>query len=72
MCECNFYGNQDGSQAGHMTSIDGGNLAHAAQVEKLVLTHLPHYGNLEQLKEEAATMFKGSIVLAQNGLNLKL
>jgi ribonuclease BN (tRNA processing enzyme) len=72
LCECNFYGNQDGSQAGHMTSFDGGNLAQAAQVEKLVLTHLPHYGNLEQLREEAATMFKGSIVLAQSGLNLKL
>ncbi len=72
LCECNFYGNKDGSKAGHMTSIDGGNLAQAAQAEKLVLTHLPHYGDLEQLKEEAATRFKGPIVLAHNGLNLRL
>ena len=36
LCECNFYGNQDGSQAGHMTSLDGGKLAHAAQVEQLI------------------------------------
>ena len=55
-----------------MTSLDGGKLAHAAQVEQLILTHLPHYGDIEQLKVEAATMFKGSIILAQSGLNLKL
>jgi ribonuclease BN (tRNA processing enzyme) len=72
LCECNFYGNQDGRQAGHMTSMDGGKLAHAAQVEQLILTHLPHYGDIQQLKVEAATLFKGSILLAQSGLNLKL
>ena len=72
LCECNFYGNQDGRQAGHMTSLDGGKLAHAAQVEQLILTHLPHYGDIQQLKVEAATLFKGSILLAQSGLNLKL
>ena len=72
LCECNFYGHQDGSQAGHMTSYDGGKLAHAAQVEQLILTHLPHYGDIQQLKVEAATLFKGSITLAHSGLNLKL
>jgi len=72
LCECNFYGHQDGKNAGHMTSFDGGDLAQAAKVKQLVLTHLPHYGDLVQLKEEAATRFDGSILLAQYGLNLTL
>ena len=70
LCECNFYGNQDGTNAGHMTSYDAGGLASAANVKQLVLTHLPHYGELERLEEEASTRFNGSILLAHFGLEL--
>ena len=72
LCECSLYGDQNGSDAGHMTSLDGGKLASKANVRQLVLTHLPHYGRLEQLKEEASTLFQGPIVLAQSGLNINL
>ncbi|MCQ6273414.1 MBL fold metallo-hydrolase [Bacillus sp. V3B] len=72
LCECNLYGNQDGTNAGHMTSYDAGGLANAANVKQLVLTHLPHYGKLEQLEEEASTRFNGPILLAQYGLNLTI
>ncbi|WP_338470496.1 MBL fold metallo-hydrolase [Niallia sp. XMNu-256] len=71
LCECNFYGEQNGANAGHMTSFDAGKLASRANVKRLVLTHLPHYGRLEQLEEEAATLFNGPILLAQSGLTLK-
>ncbi|UKS66784.1 MBL fold metallo-hydrolase [Rossellomorea marisflavi] len=64
LCECNFYGGMDGSGAGHMTSIDAGRLAHQAGATRLVLTHLPHFGNLQQLVEEAGTAFNGTIELA--------
>ncbi|WP_394233211.1 MBL fold metallo-hydrolase [Niallia oryzisoli] len=72
LCECNFYGHQDGSKAGHMTSLQAGKLAKEANVKQLVLTHLPHYGRLEQLQEEASTMYQGPIKLARFGLNIKL
>ncbi|WP_428909376.1 MBL fold metallo-hydrolase [Niallia sp. Krafla_26] len=72
LCECNFYGDQNGSNAGHMTSFDSGKLANVASVGQLILTHLPHYGRLEQLKEEAATIYKGPIQLAQFGLTVTL
>jgi ribonuclease BN (tRNA processing enzyme) len=72
LCECNFYGNQNGKNAGHMTSLDSGKLAKEAAVKHLVLTHLPHYGNVEQLKEEAATIYDGPITLANFGLSLTI
>ena len=72
LCECNFYGGQDGSGPGHMTSHDAGKLANQADVKQLVLTHLPHYGNLESLKEEAGEIYQGPIELAYYGLNIKI
>jgi len=65
LCECNFYGNQDGKSAGHMNSFETGYLAQNAGVKKLVLTHLPHYGNLTELINEAASNFTGIINLAE-------
>lgn len=64
LCECNFYANMDGSQAGHMNSLDAAHLAKEAKVRKLVLTHLPHYGDLNNLVEEAKTIFKDHVYLA--------
>lgn len=67
LCECNFYGNQDGKNAGHMNSMDAGTLAQKAKVKQLILTHLPHYGELSTLQKEAAEMYDGSISLAASG-----
>jgi ribonuclease BN (tRNA processing enzyme) len=72
LCECNFYEGQNGKNAGHMTSIDAGTLAHQANVKKLILTHLPHYGELDKLVDEASTKYKGTILLASEGLNIKI
>ncbi|WP_442599097.1 MBL fold metallo-hydrolase [Neobacillus sp. D3-1R] len=68
LCECNFYGNQNGKNAGHMTSLDAGTLAQAANVKTLVLTHLPHYGDLAQLIEEAKQNYGREVLLAEEGL----
>ncbi|WP_409294799.1 MBL fold metallo-hydrolase [Peribacillus sp. SCS-26] len=68
LSECNFYGNMDGGKAGHMTSIDAGKLAAAAEVKLLVLTHLPHFGDLAQLQKEAAGHFDRQIIIARSSL----
>ena len=47
-----FAGNE--RHKAHFTSQESGEIAAAAKVKKLVLTHLPQHGDLEQLKEEAA------------------
>ncbi|PLR97717.1 MBL fold metallo-hydrolase [Bacillus sp. T33-2] len=70
LCECNFYGGQDGEGAGHMNSFDAGNLAERAGVGQLVLTHLPHYGELDQLVSEASREYKGQVSLAHEGLTI--
>lgn len=72
LSECNFYGSQDGRGAGHMNSYDNGKLARNANVKQLILTHLPHYGELEQLVAEASTEYKGPIILAKEGLEITL
>ncbi|MED1470261.1 MBL fold metallo-hydrolase [Bacillus salipaludis] len=65
LCECNLYGNQNGKSAGHMTSIEAGKFAKEAAVKQLILTHLPHYGNLSDLVHEASAEFTGIIRLAE-------
>lgn len=72
LCECNFYGNQSGKGAGHMNSFDAGNLAAKAEVKELALTHLPHYGRLEQLLEEASQKYSGPVRLAHEGMIITL
>lgn len=72
LCECNFYSHQDGKGAGHMNSFDAGTLATDANVKQLVLTHLPHYGNLSELVAEASEKFAGPISLAEHGQVINL
>ncbi|MCU9612494.1 MBL fold metallo-hydrolase [Caldibacillus lycopersici] len=67
LCECNFYANMDGGNAGHMNSKDAGTLAAAANVKQLVLTHLPQYGIIENLVTEAGEYYDGRIHLAEGG-----
>jgi ribonuclease BN (tRNA processing enzyme) len=68
ICECNFYKNQDGTNAGHMNSIEAGQIAQKANVKELMLTHLPHYGELEQLVSQAQETFEGKVLLAKSGM----
>jgi ribonuclease BN (tRNA processing enzyme) len=72
LCECNFYSHQNGKSAGHMTSTDAGQLANKAAVKQLILTHLPHYGNLSDLVNEAANEYGGIIKLAVDFLSISL
>lgn len=67
LSECNFYGNMNGENAGHMTSIEAGKLAREANVKHLILTHLPQYGDLQQLLKEASEEYSGPIHLAKMG-----
>jgi len=67
LCECNLYANQDGKSVGHMNSLDAATIANEANVKELCLTHLPHFGNHQQLVDEAKTIYKGNISLAHAG-----
>ncbi len=67
ICESNFYAGMDGSSAGHMTSAEAALIAKEAKVETLLLTHLPHFGNLNDLVQQAKEGFSGAVALAEEG-----
>lgn len=66
--DCNFYADQEGTAAGHMTSEEGAIIAQKANVRELILSHLPHYGDVSELVGEAEQHFNGPIQLAKEGL----
>ncbi|WML38728.1 MBL fold metallo-hydrolase [Neobacillus sp. OS1-2] len=72
LCECNFYGNQNGKSAGHMNSLEAGRFAQKAAVKQLILTHLPQYGELVNLITEASSEFTGIIKLADEFQTISL
>jgi ribonuclease BN (tRNA processing enzyme) len=72
LCECNFFGHQNGKAAGHMNSLEAGQFAHLAAVNQLILTHLPQYGELTELLREASTEFTGIIKLADEFLTISI
>ncbi|WP_088103671.1 MBL fold metallo-hydrolase [Halalkalibacter urbisdiaboli] len=70
--ECSAYAGETVSEFGHMNSEDAGRLAALAQAKSLILTHLPHYGEHQQLKVEASEQFSGEIYLAKQGFSIEL
>ncbi|MFY4774254.1 MBL fold metallo-hydrolase [Metabacillus sp. RGM 3146] len=65
--ECSFYEGQDGTGPGHLTSIEAGTVAQRAGVKKLLLSHLPHFGNHSDLKIQAESVYVGQVSLAKSG-----
>lgn len=72
LCECNLYNAQKGVISGHMTAGEAGKLASLAAVKKMVLTHLPHHGELENLVAEAKEQFNDNVNLAYEGLSIEI
>lgn len=68
--ETSFYKEFDASKFGHMNTVDVATIAQRAQVKKAVLTHLPHFGELERLVSEVQERYEGEVVLAHKGLTL--
>ncbi len=67
IAESSFYADQDGTYAGHMNSKDVAKIAAAAEVPQVILTHLPHFGEHENLVKEASELYNGQVVLASTG-----
>lgn len=67
ICESSLYNQYKGAVPGHLTAGEAGQIAKQANVGKLVLSHLPHFGNHQDLAKEAAEVFHGPIELARTG-----
>ncbi|TFD99239.1 MBL fold metallo-hydrolase [Jeotgalibacillus salarius] len=70
IAESNFYKGMDAASAGHMTSTEAAHIADQAKVKTLMLSHLPHFGDLNQLLGEAKEVFNGETLLASSGLTI--
>lgn len=68
LADTNFYANMDAASSGHMTSEEVGNIAEAAHVKEVILTHLPHFGDHNNLVTETKSVFSGKVSLAYEGL----
>ncbi|PIC63778.1 hypothetical protein CSV79_10080 [Sporosarcina sp. P13] len=65
--EANLYEEHIGISPGHLAGSQAGTLAQQAEVGQLVLTHLPHHGNIQDILNEAKKTFTGSVELAEAG-----
>ncbi len=72
IAECSFYSHMDGTTAGHLNSTQAGMLAEKSCVKKLMLTHLPHFGNIEDLVSQAAEHYEGEIMPASYLLEVNI
>lgn len=72
LCESSFYNDESRHTAQHLTSTEAGRLAAAARAKALVLTHLPHFGEPEQLVSEAKSVFSARVQLAKRRMELVL
>ncbi|MBW7476800.1 MBL fold metallo-hydrolase [Paenibacillus oenotherae] len=73
IAETSFYKEiRDAKKYGHMNTEDVGVLAREAGVGKVVLTHLPHFGNIEQLAAEVGDIYSGKIETAYCGMVIEL
>ncbi|MFC4599847.1 MBL fold metallo-hydrolase [Cohnella hongkongensis] len=70
--ESSFYEAQAGRMKGHLTAGEAGRIAALAGAGQTVLTHLPHYGELDQLVAEASRHYKGPIRLAYCDMKINI
>ncbi len=67
ICESSLYNAYQGVVPGHLTAGEAGRIAHQANVGRLVLSHLPHFGNHQDLLNQAAAVYRGPVELARTG-----
>ncbi len=67
MCESSLYDEFLGRIPGHLTAGQAGAIAAAAGVKRLVLNHLPHFGDHRRLVQQARKKYKGRVELATTG-----
>lgn len=73
LCEATFLATEEelADHYGHLTAAQAGRLAAEGGVRRLVLTHFSRrYEDVEVFRDEAATLFDGDIILAEDLLHI--
>ncbi|MET3698774.1 ribonuclease BN (tRNA processing enzyme) [Bacillus oleivorans] len=72
LIECSFFKAQKGFVKGHLSSGEVGEIISKANVEEAVLTHFPHFGQVDQLVEEVKAFCDKKIYRAKEGFSIKI
>lgn len=72
LIECSFYAEQQGLVKGHLASYEVADIAKKANVATIILTHFPHYGHIQQLKEEVTSKTDQVVHLAKEGFAITI
>ncbi|QGQ98327.1 MBL fold metallo-hydrolase [Paenibacillus psychroresistens] len=70
IAETSFYKSFEAKKYGHMNTTDVGTLALKANIGKVYLTHLPHFGEQASLADEVGEIYPGPIALAYCGMEI--
>lgn len=72
IAEASAYESERGKIKGHMTAMEAAKVAKMSNVDVLLLTHLPHIGDIKQLAKEAKTIFHKKVILAKCHLEIEI
>ncbi|WP_156290673.1 MBL fold metallo-hydrolase [Oceanobacillus salinisoli] len=70
--ECSLYDGMNGAASGHMTAGEAGVLANRSHAKQVILSHLPHYGDLEELLDSAKGEGNDCVMLAEVGMEVEV
>lgn len=70
--ESSLYDEQKGMNIGHLTASEAGRFAQISNSKKLLLSHLPHFGDLNNMIIQAKKEFDGEVILALQGMKIEL
>ena len=70
--ECSHYEGEDAERLGHMNAEEVALLAGKSGAKKVVLSHLPHYGNIEELLQTVKSAGIEEAVLAETGIEIEM
>ena len=72
LSECTIYKKNEGVISGHMSGRDVGQLASQDRAKSVIITHLPVYGDNEELLKDVQTCYPQDVILAKEGLTIYL
>lgn len=72
LCEATWCGGEDFPPSMHLTGHQAGRAARLAGVKKLVLVHIPPWGDIDATLEAARSEFDGPIEIGSQGLVLEV
>ncbi|ANU09045.1 metallo-beta-lactamase family protein [Planococcus antarcticus DSM 14505] len=72
VAESNLYEKYIGIIQGHLSGSQAGNLAERAGVKQLLLTHLPQYGELDEILHAAKSSYSGKVEFAVIGKSYEI